>query len=402
MDGPAKKGGYFETPRKNSSDYSSKKILSPLIHTLYPEEKTESEGVCDIVFCFDTTGSMSSVLASLRNHLSETVERLFRDISGLRIGIIGHGDYCDVRGGGHYLAYVCPLTTNQERIKQSIRDIPSTGGGDAPEAYEYMLHLAHTKINWNSHVKLFVIIADEIPHEEGYSLPCGCLHHPEIGRGNNCETLHINWKKETEMCKEKGITLFSCHALASSNRHAVPFYTEIAEKTNGYYFVLDDLQSFYFYMNTICFKAADAAEDLQIMKEKKERLLHELRQVESQVREMESRGEKGEKVEALRTTSINLTSAFCDLSNIETEVHSIGLFRSPAIKTYSTRIRNSEGVDSDEEKLSDEELARRGKSKSIRKSKRANRYVSETEHKNKHLSSASIDFLNMMKDDEDV
>lgn len=392
MDGPAKSGEHL--PKRVHT------ILHPLVHTFSQNQNNivENVPVCDIVFCFDTTGSMSSVLSSLREHLSETVERLFRDIPNLRIGIIGHGDYCDV-GGGKYLAYYCPLSTNKEDITKAIKEIPSTGGGDAPEAYEYMLHLAHTKIEWKSNVKLFVLIADEVPHEEGYHLPLNCLHHPELGRGNKCETLRINWRQEVEMCRQKGIILFSCHALANSNRHAVPFYTEMADKTNGYYFVLDDLQSFYFYMNTICFKAADAAEDLQIMKEKKEKLVHELRDVQERVREMESRGETGEHVEALRTTSSNLTSAFCDLTTIETEINSIGLFRSPAIKLYSNRVREEEGVDSDEEHLSNEELARIGKNKSIRKAKRANRYVSETEEKKKNLSSASIDFLNLMKEE---
>lgn len=363
-------------------------------HALYKKmdvspEILDTTPVCDIVFCFDTTGSMSSILSSLRSHLSETVERLFREISGLRIGIIGHGDYCDV-SANRYLAHICPLTSDIESIKKAIKEFPSTGGGDAPEAYEYMLHLSHTVFDWKSVVKVFVVIADEIPHEPGYELPYNCLYYPEVGRGNQNERLHINWREEADICKEKGLVVFSCHALANSNKHAVPFYTHIADTTGGYYFVLDDLQSFYHYMNTICFKAADAAEDLEIMKEKKEKLLEELKQVEEQVRERKSRGEKVEKLEALRT---NLTSAFCDLDSVEKDVQTFGLFKSSAIRQYSNTVREKEGVDSEEENTL-------SSGKSFRKTKRAAKYASETESHHKNLSSASINFLNMMKEDK--
>ena len=368
MDGPASPGNHLPSTQKRE-----------LCYTYDIPDKHTNSSTCDIVFCFDTTGSMSSVLSSLREHLSETVERLFREITGLRIGIIGHGDYCDTQHHKH-LAHICPLTTDLNTVTHAIKNIPSTGGGDAPEAYEYMLHLAHTSFNWKSDVKVFVIIADEIPHEAGYRLPYCCLHYPEIGRGNKNEVLHIDWRKEMKDCKEKKIVIFSCHALAHSNKHAVPFYTEIAESTGGYYFTLDDLQSFYHYMNTICFKAADAAEDLQIMKDKKESLIQQLKQVETQVKEMEERGETGEHLEILRTTSSHLTNAFCDLSTMEDEIKTLGIFKSPAAKTYSNKLN-------------------RENPNTYRKSNRTNKYISEP--KKAPLDSASLDFLNKMREEEE-
>ena len=45
----------------------------------------------ELVFSFDTTGSMSKVLHEVRTKLKEMIRRLFADIPGIRIAIIAHG-----------------------------------------------------------------------------------------------------------------------------------------------------------------------------------------------------------------------------------------------------------------------------------------------------------------------
>lgn len=49
----------------------------------------------EIVFSFDTTGSMYPCLTQVRRKIKNTVNRLLNEIPGIRIGIIAHGDYCD-------------------------------------------------------------------------------------------------------------------------------------------------------------------------------------------------------------------------------------------------------------------------------------------------------------------
>ena len=53
----------------------------------------------EIAFSFDTTGSMYACLGEVRRKIQETIARLQRDIPGIRIAVIAHGDYCDA---GHY------------------------------------------------------------------------------------------------------------------------------------------------------------------------------------------------------------------------------------------------------------------------------------------------------------
>ena len=49
----------------------------------------------DVVFSFDSTGSMAPCLTQARRDSKETVKRLFKDIPGLRVGLCNHGDYVD-------------------------------------------------------------------------------------------------------------------------------------------------------------------------------------------------------------------------------------------------------------------------------------------------------------------
>jgi hypothetical protein len=214
---------------------------------------------CDVVFSFDTTGSMRDVISSVRNNLVETVDRLFEEVEGIRIGIISHGDYCDTPT----FLWKMNLSNDKEAIKKFIKKSNNTGGGDSEECYEYVLHLAQS-MNWKSDVKVLVLIGDELPHNEGYSMPNKVQGFQNI--------LHLDWKNETRKCKENKITVFSCHARTDFCKHAIPFYNHISKETNGFYFPLNELQSFNYYMVTICLRAADAAEDLQLLRERQEEL----------------------------------------------------------------------------------------------------------------------------------
>ena len=68
---------------------------------------------CDVVFSFDTTGSMRSIIKSVREHLVETIDRLFIEVPNIRIGILVHGDYCDSNG----FFWKLDLGRNKEQIK---------------------------------------------------------------------------------------------------------------------------------------------------------------------------------------------------------------------------------------------------------------------------------------------
>lgn len=103
---------------------------APEIHLLEPKESNETKVVkSDIVFSFDTTGSMSSCISDVRRNIEKVATRLFDEIPELRLSIIAHGDYCD----GDKVISILDFTNNKDEIKKFIQETPDTYGGDYPD-----------------------------------------------------------------------------------------------------------------------------------------------------------------------------------------------------------------------------------------------------------------------------
>ncbi|EGC32613.1 hypothetical protein DICPUDRAFT_155398 [Dictyostelium purpureum] len=160
----------------------------------------------EIVFCFDTTGSMASVIESVKSKVNQTVTRLMQTIPNIKIGIMGLGDYCDREN----VITTLDLTENVEKLTTFITKIPHTSGGDVPEAYEYALYKAK-ELSWSKHTsKAFVMIGDSNPHEPSFT------------------NLHINWFEECDNLFDMGIKIYGIQAIKECC-----FYQEIAERTGG-------------------------------------------------------------------------------------------------------------------------------------------------------------------------
>lgn len=167
----------------------------------------------DIVFSFDTTGSMYPCLSEVRRKVAATAARLFGEIPNLRIGIIAHGDYCDSR---IYVTKHLDLTADSAAVINFINAVERTGGGDAPECYELVLQEARTRQHWRPAAKrVLVVIGDEVPHP--------VAHNP--GR--------IDWRAEAKELSTAGILVHGVQCL--NNRHAESFYSSIAEVTGGFH-----------------------------------------------------------------------------------------------------------------------------------------------------------------------
>lgn len=137
-------------------------------------------GLFEIVFSFDTTGSMSRVIDEVKGRLQDMIQRLQADIPGIRFGVIAHGDYCDA--DIFYMEKHIDLTTTIVELTEFVKAIDGTGGGDPEECYEYVLWLA-THYNWtDGSRRALVVIGDSVPHEADYEL----------------NTKKLEWKNETD------------------------------------------------------------------------------------------------------------------------------------------------------------------------------------------------------------
>lgn len=186
----------------------------------------------DVVFSFDTTGSMTSCIGQVRRQVENVVKQLFASIPNLHIGFISHGDYCD----GPKLITLQELTDNQALLCDFVRTAPNTYGGDAPEAYELVLHKARS-FNWRAgKSKVLVLIGDDVPHGPMY------LEN----------TLNLDWRNELQLLLEAGIHVYGVQCLA--RRHATSFYQEIAKTTGGFHLELHQFSAIVDLIMAICYK----------------------------------------------------------------------------------------------------------------------------------------------------
>ena len=171
----------------------------------------------EIVFSFDTTGSMYPCLTQVRRKIKNTGTRLIDEIPLIKIGIIAHGDYCDA--GSTYVTKIFNISGDVDAICDFVQNVEPTGGGDAPECYELVLHESQS-LSWSkSATKSLVLIGDDIPHPPA--------HNPK----------KLNWRKELDKLAEAEITVYGVQAL--NRPHATPFYQELAEKSGGFHINLD-------------------------------------------------------------------------------------------------------------------------------------------------------------------
>ncbi len=166
-------------------------------------------GTIDLLFTFDTTGSMYPCLTQVRRNVAKLIDYLFDRIPGLRIGIIAHGDHCD----GDKIMTILEMTNNREALRNFVLKVPATNGGDYDEAYEFVLHRART-MNWSAGKnKAVVMIGDARPHKVGYRY--------------DDYTNDLDWKNEAALLLEAGIPVIPVQALGNSSSDS--FYDGLAK-----------------------------------------------------------------------------------------------------------------------------------------------------------------------------
>lgn len=127
------------------------------------EEVIPSSGAMDVMFAFDQSGSMSSVIAGAKEDGLDLMASISRRRGRQRFGLIGFSDYIDFP----YRLYE-PLTEERERVQSSIMALDLADGGDAPESYGRVMYESYTdeRIGWDEDAQKFLVIfGDSVPHD---------------------------------------------------------------------------------------------------------------------------------------------------------------------------------------------------------------------------------------------
>lgn len=129
-----------------------------------------------------------------------------------------------------------------------------TGGGDFPEAYEYVLQKVQD-LDWQSNnARCLVMIGDATPHAV------------------NENPFKIDWKKEAKKLHEMGVSIYSVQCLDFGSPLASKFWRELAKITEGYHLKLDQFSFIKDFMLAVCYKQVDEAKVENLQEEMEERM----------------------------------------------------------------------------------------------------------------------------------
>ncbi len=141
----------------------------------------------DIVFVFDTTGSMGEEIERLKR----TIELIYLNLSSIqgrplvRFGMVLYKDR-----GDEYITKVVPLTGNLHEFEAALNEVEADGGGDLEEDLQSALYDTLNRIQWsNTAIRMGFIITDAPPH---------------LDYGQSFTYVHA-----MKSAREKGIKLFS-------------------------------------------------------------------------------------------------------------------------------------------------------------------------------------------------
>ncbi|KIS71189.1 uncharacterized protein UMAG_11280 [Mycosarcoma maydis] len=208
----------------NTQDQSSNAFASSSGASVWDEPGR----TMDLVFIMDATGSMGSYINSATKNIETICENIIHSeqLSGpgaLRIGLIAYRDHPPQ--DHTYIVKNFGFHNKVEKVKEALKTLYASGGGDGPEAVTAAMKAA-LDLDWRPHAtKLAVLIADAPPHGIG-----------EYGDGfqEGSPDGHDPLRLARQYAKA-GIPLFmiACEPALSGYQHAADFFQGLVQITGA-------------------------------------------------------------------------------------------------------------------------------------------------------------------------
>jgi len=111
-----------------------------------------------MLFIMDLTGSMGPYINEAKSNLIDIMNKIIDQSPGIDInlGFIGYRDI-PAEGGGEYIDI--DFTQNHNHVRNQIKKVYASGGGDFPEDVAWAFEMSLNKA-WNSNAKFIVFVAD--------------------------------------------------------------------------------------------------------------------------------------------------------------------------------------------------------------------------------------------------
>lgn len=223
----------------------------------------------DVVFMFDTTGSMSSYLNEVQRNVIKMIEDILKESPSVQFGVIVYKDHGSEGENSYYLTKTCHLTNNKSDVINFLRsdEIAPGAGGGGPEAVECALNDA-TKLSWTSNTKAIILIGDKPPHGVMDSFN-------ECPRG-------IDYREETKKLLNIGVKIYS--VLCNNVYETEVTFKWFADQTNGKFLKLESIDDLVDIIVGVCMKETGSLASFENkliengeMTDSKKRLLLELK-----------------------------------------------------------------------------------------------------------------------------
>ena len=119
----------------------------------------------EVVFCIDTTGSMSGLIAAAQQKVWSIVNGIAsgKPVPEVKVGLVAYRDKKEA-----YVTEITELTTDLDSIHQKLFALKAQGGGDAPEHVNQALADAVNRISWSAKgdkvFRVIFLVGDAPPH----------------------------------------------------------------------------------------------------------------------------------------------------------------------------------------------------------------------------------------------
>jgi hypothetical protein len=146
-----------------------------------PSSEASAVGACasvDVLFLFDTTGSMGGVLSSAKSGATTIMNNVLAQDPSTRFGVADYRDYpSSYSYPGYSSAYGsagdypwrldAPLGAPTATVQASVNGLSAGGGSDTPESMSRALSdsSASPAVRWASSVRIVVLFTDAPPHD---------------------------------------------------------------------------------------------------------------------------------------------------------------------------------------------------------------------------------------------
>jgi hypothetical protein len=138
----------------------------------------------DVMFVFDTTGSMGGALTEAKKEIQGAMTQLSGALPDVQFGLSEVSDYNEVLNRDPFISYgigqgfapwtlKVPIGPSQSLVSDALQGLEADGGGDGPEAYGRALYesTANPAVGWRSGARgIIVLIADNVPHDDELNL----------------------------------------------------------------------------------------------------------------------------------------------------------------------------------------------------------------------------------------